>query len=117
MCNAQRHFIKDLGVGGGEKKENEDDRMRSGGERDWEWRWRGGEFRGWHLIGLPVTGQAQIVRRSSSLCCVSLQKCLGCWELECLLKVCLVKVKSTVCKRFTRLKKKCARLSEELAMV
>lgn len=47
MCNAWRHFIKDLGVGGGgEKKEKEDDRMRSGGERDWEWRWGGGEFRG-----------------------------------------------------------------------
>lgn len=30
MCNAWRHFIKDLRVG---KKENEDDRMRSGGER------------------------------------------------------------------------------------
>lgn len=30
MCNAWRHFIKDLRVA---KKENEDDRMRSGGER------------------------------------------------------------------------------------
>lgn len=30
MCNAWRHFIKDLRVG---KKGNEDDRMRSGGER------------------------------------------------------------------------------------
>lgn len=29
MCNAWRHFIKDLRVG---KKENEDDRMRSGEE-------------------------------------------------------------------------------------
>lgn len=51
MCNAWRHFIKDLRVG---KKENEDDRMRSGGERDG----RGGG-RDEHLIGLPVTGQGK----------------------------------------------------------
>lgn len=31
MCNAWRHFIKDLREG---KKENEDDRMRSGGKKD-----------------------------------------------------------------------------------
>lgn len=50
MCNAWRHFIKDLRVG---KKENEDDRMRSGGEKGGE----GG--RDEHLIGLPVTGQGK----------------------------------------------------------
>lgn len=33
MCNAWRHFIKDLRVG---KKENEDDRMRSEGEKGGE---------------------------------------------------------------------------------
>lgn len=105
MCNAWRHFIKDLGVGGGgEKKENEDDRMRSGGERDWEWRWGGGTFRGvapdrssCHRTSTNSAPLLQFMLRQSA-------KCLGCCELECLLKVCLVKVKSDVCKRFTRLK-------------
>ena len=50
MCNARRHFIKDLRVG---KKENGDDRMRSGGEK------RRGGGRDEHLIGLPVTGQGK----------------------------------------------------------
>lgn len=54
MCNAWRHFIKDLRVG---KKENEDDRMRSGGERDGVG--VGGLGRDEHLIGLPVTGQGK----------------------------------------------------------
>lgn len=57
MCNAWRHFIKDLRVG---KKGNEDDRMRSGGERHGGvlgCGWGGGCW--WHLIGLPVTGQGK----------------------------------------------------------
>lgn len=56
MCNAWRHFIKDLRVG---KKENEDDRMRSEGEKGGEGGWGGGAGRDEHLIGLPVTGQGK----------------------------------------------------------
>lgn len=62
MCNAWRHFIKDLRVG---KKENEDDRMRSEGEKGGGWgggregKGGGGAGRDEHLIGLPVTGQGK----------------------------------------------------------